>query len=412
MGTDLLPRVDIPGKVTGAPAYVHDLRPERMLHARVVRPPSPAAELTAVDTSTVEAMPGFVAVVRDGSFLAVVAEREFQAVLAMRALAAAAEWRERESLPEQSRLYDVLRELETEVGTVAETGSPQVPDGERTRRMTFSRPYMMHGPIGPSCAVALMDGDALTVWSHTQGVYPDREAISELLGMPLDRVRVIHVEGAGCYGHNGADDAAADAALIARAMPRRPVRVQWTREQEHGWEPYGPAMTMDIAGTVGKDGRISHFTYDLWSNSHSTRPGGAARLIAAQHLANPIPFDLPELSISPSGNGDRNANPYYAIPNKRILWHYVNAMPLRVSALRALGAYANVFALESFMDELALVAGADPVEFRLRHLEDPRAVAVVETAAERFGWSSDPLPPNQGRGFAFARYKNLAAIWP
>jgi nicotinate dehydrogenase subunit B len=409
MGTDLLPRVDIPGKVTGAPAYVHDLRPEGMLHARVVRPPSPAAELTALDTSTVEAMPGFVGVVRDGGFLAVVAEREFQAVLAMRALAAAAEWRERESLPEQSRLYDVLRELETEVGTVAEAGSPRVQDGERTRRMTFNRPYMMHGSIGPSCAVALMDGDALTVWSHTQGVYPDREAISELLGMPIERVRIIHVEGAGCYGHNGADDAAADAALIARAVPGRPVRVQWTREQEHGWEPFGPAMTMDIAGTVGEDGRISHFIYDLWSNSHSTRPGGAARLIAGQQLANPIPFDLPKLSISPSGNGDRNANPYYAIPNRRVLWHYVNEMPLRVSALRALGAYANVFALESFMDELALVDGADPVEFRLRHLEDPRAMAVVETAAERFGWSSDPLPPNHGRGFAFARYKNLAA---
>jgi nicotinate dehydrogenase subunit B len=408
MGTDL-PRVDIPGKVTGAPAYVHDLRPEGMLHARLVRPPSPAAELVAVDTGTVEAMPGFVAVVRDGSFLAVIAEREFQAVLAMRALASAAEWRERESLPEQSRLYDVLRELETEVGTVAEAGSPQVPDGERTRRMTFTRPYMMHGSIGPSCAVALMEGDALTVWSHTQGVYPDREAISELLGMPLERVRVIHLEGAGCYGHNGADDAAADAALIARALPSRPVRVQWTREQEHGWEPYGPAMTMDIAGAVGEDGRISHFTYDLWSNSHSTRPGGAARLMAAQHLANPVPFDLPGLNISASGNGDRNANPYYAIPNKRVLWHYVNAMPLRVSALRALGAYANVFALESFIDELALVAGADPVEFRLRHLEDPRAVAVVETAAEAFGWSSEPLPPNHGRGFAFARYKNLAA---
>ena len=160
---------------------------------------------------------------------------------------------------------------------------------------------------------------------------------------------------------------------------------------------------------MAEDGRISHFTYDLWSNSHSTRPGGAARLIAAQHLANPVPFDLPGLNISASGNGDRNANPYYAIPNKRVLWHYVNAMPLRVSALRALGAYANVFALESFIDELALVAGADPVEFRLRHLEDPRAVAVVETAAEAFGWSSEPLPPNHGRGFAFARYKNLAA---
>ena len=293
LGTDLLPRVDIPGKVTGAPAYVHDLRPEGLLHARVVRPPSPAAELVAVDTGAVEAMRGFVAVVRDGSFLAVVAKREFQAVLAMRALAAAAEWRERESLPEQSRLFDVLRELETEVGTVAETGSPQVPDGERTRRMTFSRPYMMHGSIGPSCAVALMDGDALTSGRTPRAYIRTARRLPSCSACRSSGCASSTQEGAGCYGHNGADDAAADAALIARALPGRPVRVQWTREQEHGWEPYGPAMTMDIAGTVGEDGRISHFTYDLWSNSHSTRPGGAARLIAAQHLANPIPFDLP-----------------------------------------------------------------------------------------------------------------------
>ena len=320
------------------------------------------------------------------------------------------EWRERESLPEQSRLYDVLRELETEVGTVAEAGSPQVPDGERTRRMTFTRPYMMHGSIGPSCAVALMEGDALTVWSHTQGVYPDREAISELLGMPLERVRVIHLEGAGCYGHNGADDAAADAALIARALPGRPVRVQWTREQEHGWEPYGPAMTMDIAGAVGEDGRISHFTYDLWSNSHSTRPGGAARLIAAQHLANPVPFDLPGLNISASGNGDRNANPYYAIPNKRVLWHYVND-----DAAQGLGA-AGARRLRQRLRarELHRRAGAR------RRRRPGRVPAAPPRGSARGGGGRDgggsasagrasPLPPNHGRGFAFARYKNLAA---
>ena len=401
-------RVDIPGKVTGGVAYVHDLRLDGMVHARVVRPPSYGATLAAVDTSAAEAMPGVLSIVQDASFLAVVAEGEFQAVNAMRALAAAAEWDESPALPDQTNLYSELEAREQEIGVVAEAGSPDV-TGDQVFEATFTRPYQMHGSIGPSCAVALMEGDALTVWSHTQGVYPDREAIAEMLAMPEDKVRVIHMEGSGCYGHNGADDAAADAALIARAVPGLPVRVQWMREQEHAWEPFGPGMMIKVRAGVGSDGTVSGWNFDLWSQTHSGRPGGAGALLAAQHGEQGFTPEPPELNISANGNGDRNADPkLYTFPNKRVLWHFLDA-PLRVSALRALGAYANVFALESTMDELALLAETDPVEFRLRHMEDQRARDVVELAAEQFGWSNDPMPAGRGRGFGFARYKNSAA---
>ncbi len=401
-------RLDIPSKVTGAPIYVQDLRPEGLVHARIVRPPSPGATLLSLDSGEVETMPGVVAVVRDGSFLAVVATREWQAIRAMRALEAAAEWRTPATLPERARLHEWLRDNVERTGTVDEAGSPRV-EGERGVRLAFTRPYTLHGSIGPSCAVALMAGQDLRVWSHTQGVYPDRDAIAEMLGMPAERVRVSHVQGSGCYGHNGADDAAADAALVARALPGRPVRVQWMRDQEHAWEPFGPAMAMELAGRVDADGRIADWTYDLWTGSHVARPGGADKLLPANHLADPFPFELPGQRIVPPGLGDRNAVPLYRIPNRRVLWHFVRAMPLRTSALRGLGAHANVFAIESFVDELALVAEADPVEFRLRHLEDERARAVIERAASEFGWSQEPLPRHEGRGFAFARYKNVAA---
>ncbi|PZX18222.1 CO/xanthine dehydrogenase Mo-binding subunit [Palleronia aestuarii] len=401
-------RIDIPPKVTGQPIFVQDLRPEGMVHARIVRPPSPGATLTAPNADDVETMPGVVTVVRDGNFLAVVAEREWQAIQAMRALEDAAEWETPATLPRQSDIHAWQRDNVSEVGTVDAAGTPEVGEA-RSVRMTFTRPYTLHGSIGPSCAVAVMEGEDLHVWSHTQGVYPDRAAIAEMLGMEPDRVRVSHVQGSGCYGHNGADDAAADAALVARAVPGRPVRVQWMREQEHAWEPFGPVMSMDVAGQVDEEGRITDWTYDLWSGSHVARPGGANKLLAANHLADPFPFELPDLQIVPPGLGDRNAVPLYQIPNKRILWHFVKPMPMRTSALRALGAHANIFALESFVDELALVAETDPVEFRLRHLQDQRDRDVIERAATEFGWSQDPLPRNEGRGFAFARYKNLAA---
>jgi len=404
-----LPRVDIPAKVTGGVAYVQDLRPGGMLHARVVRPPSPGAQLAAVNTEVVKQMPGVKAVVQDGSFLAVVAEGEFQAVKAMRALAAAAKWNEQAKLPAKSDIPTLLKSLEREVGTVAQEGSVVIPAGDRTFKARFTRPYMMHGSIGPSCAVAVMDGDRLTIWSHTQGVYPDRKAIAEMLAMPLDNIRVIHAQGSGCYGHNGADDAAADAAVIAHALPGQPIRVQWMREQEHANEPYGPAMLMEVEAALTAEGTISSWNYDVWTNTHSTRPGGAGALLAGRSLAKAFPPEPAKLEISPAGNGDRNANPLYTFPNRRVLWHFLPEMPVRVSALRSLGAYANVFALESFMDDMALEAKADPVAFRLKHLDDQRAKAVIEEAAAKFGWEQRRQVPGQGHGFAFARYKNHAA---
>ena len=402
------PRIDIPAKLTGGQAYVHDIRLEGMLHARIVRPPSYAATLSALDTKAIEKMPGVVSVIRDGNFLAVVAEKEFQAVKAMIELSAAATWMETETLPDANTLYQALQSLEREVGTVAESGSPPAAPG-KVFEATYTRQYQMHGSIGPSCAVAHMQGGELTVWSHTQGVYPDREAIAEMLGLAVEKVRVIHAEGAGCYGHNGADDAAADAALIATKIPGKPIRVQWMREQEHAWEPFGPAMLMKIRASVDVGGKISGWNYDLWSNTHSTRPGGAGALLAGRHKAQGFAAKPAKLSISPSGNGDRNADPPYMIASKRVLWHFLPDMPLRVSALRALGAYANVFAVESSMDELALLANADPVEFRLRHLDDERGRAVIELAAEKFGWNTAALPKGHGKGFGYARYKNSAA---
>ena len=402
-------RVDIPGKVTGAPMYVQDMRPEGMLHARVVRPPNYGAELVAVDIAAVEKLPGVIKVVRDGSFLAVAAQGEFQAIEAMNVLASVAQWRKIAALPDQSTIHQFLGRLPSQDEVIANKGDPSQ-QGAHLLRATYTRPYLSHGSIGPSCALALWKGDKLTVWTHSQGVYPLRNTLANMLHLKPEQVHCIHTEGSGCYGHNAADDAAADAALIARAVPGRPIRVQWMREQEHGWEPFGPAMASNVSGAIDDQGRIVAWTYDVWSNTHSTRPGGpAGNLLAAQYLAQPFQPPPPSEIPMPEGGGDRNAIPIYTIPNERVVDHFIPQMPLRVSALRALGAYLNVFAIESFMDELAAAAKIDPVEFRLKHLDDPRARDVVTKAAQEFGWTKGKRPRGEGHGFAFARYKNLAA---
>ncbi len=398
-------RVDIPAKVTGGIAYVHDLRLTDMVHARVARPPGYGAHLLDVDVSKVEALPGVLKVVRDGSFLGVIAEREYQAVTAMRALAQAAHWSETSALPDPAAIYTYLQGLPARDVTILDRGT--LANAKNVLTATYHRPYQMHGAIGPACAVALFADDALTVWSHAQGMFPLRRAVAELVGLAPEKVRCVHMEGSGCYGHNGADDAAGDAALLARAIPGRPVRVQWMREDEHTWEPFGPAMTVRISAALDR-GKITSWQFDVWSNSHSTRPGTAGSLLAGLVVVKPFPAPPPALIPQPEGGGDRNAIPIYAIPNARVINHFIPGMPLRVSAMRALGAYANVFATESFIDELAKAAGTDPVEFRLRHLDDARARDAVTLAAEKFGWQSGATP-GRGRGFAFARYKNLAA---
>jgi nicotinate dehydrogenase subunit B len=402
-------RIDIPAKVTGGAAYVQDMRLPGMLHARVVRPPSYGAKLAQLDQGSIEKMTGVVKVLRDGNFLAVVAYREFQAVKAMRALSLAARWEERAALPAQARLHEALLALpaqDQEIFDKHESGGQP----SKTLEATYTRPYLSHGSVGPSCAVAHLTEGVMTIWTHTQGVYPDRQAIAEMLRMPQDKVRCIHVEGSGCYGHNGADDAAADAALIASSLPDRPIRLQWMREQEHGWEPFGPAMIAKARASLDAAGRIVDWDYGVWSNTHSMRPGPAGALLAAQHMERSFPIPEPKPIPQPEGGGDRNSIPLYVLPSAKVTHHFLSDMPVRVSALRSLGAQMNVFAIESFMDELALAAGSDPVAFRLAHLDDPRARDVVTAAADEFRWAARPAPAGgHGCGFAFARYKNLAA---
>lgn len=408
MGSSLA-RVDIPAKVTGGVAYVQDLRLPGMVHARVIRPPSYGARLRSVDTAEVERMPGVIRIMRDGSYLAVIADGEYQAIRAMRALDRRAMWAERQALPDETTMASFLeREAAKEFVIATKRGAAKPPAHQLSA--TYGRAYQIHGAIGPSCAVGLFENGALTVWTHSQGVYPLRDALAELLGLDKAQVRCIHMEGAGCYGHNAADDAAADAALIAFAMPERPVRVQWMREQEHMWEPFGPAMLTHVQASLDADGRIVDWHYEVKSNTHSTRPGGAGSLMPAWHIARPFLLPAPVPIPQPEGGGDRNAIPIYQLPNRRVTHQFVTDMPLRVSALRSLGAYMNVFSIESFMDELAQTVDVDPVEFRLRHIEDARAREVILTASARFGWPGTvQLPTGHGRGFAFARYKNLAA---
>jgi nicotinate dehydrogenase subunit B len=403
------PRVDIPGKVTGGQAYVQDMRLPGMLHARVVRPPSYAAQLTKLDTGDVERMSGVVKVIRDGNFLAVVAQREFLAIKAMRALQAQASWRESAMLPEQKDLTRTLLGLPSEDYTILDSQGVTGTSAS-SHEATYTRPYVAHASVGPSCAIAQFEDGNLTVWTHTQGVYPDRQAISELLSLAPEKIRCIHVEGSGCYGHNGADDAAADAALIASHLPGHPIRLQWMREQEFAWEPFGPAMVAKVRASLDSSGRITAWDYGVWSNTHATRPGPAGDLLAGQLCARAFQSPAPRPLPQPEGGGDRNAIPLYVMPRAKVVHHFIPSMPVRVSALRSLGGYMNVFCIESFMDELALAASIDPVEFRLRHLEDSRAREVVTATARRFGWAQRrPGGHGTGSGFAFARYKNLAA---
>ncbi|GAB3372496.1 xanthine dehydrogenase family protein molybdopterin-binding subunit [Massilia agri] len=402
-----LPRLDIPAKVAGGLIYVHDLRLPAMVHARVVRPPSQAAQLVGVDTSEVMRMPGVLEIVRDGRFLAVIADEEWRAVKAAAALARATRWEAPAALPGGRDIASIVRGLPGERQAVLARGTPGA--AGKTLRATYTRPFQLHASIGPSCAVASLEEGRYTVWTHSQGVFPLRRALAEVLGAPEQAVHCIHMEGSGCYGHNGADDVAADAVLLARAFPGLPVRVQWMREEEHGWEPYGPAMVADVQATLGPDGMIADWQYEVWSQSHNTRPGKAGNLLAATHLARPFAPPAPKPIPQPEGSGDRNAVPYYLLPNARVVHRFQPQGVLRTSALRSLGAYCNVFAIESFMDELAQAARRDPVAFRLRHLADPRAIEAVRTAAAKFGWDAYKRKPGRGRGFAFARYKNLAA---
>ena len=404
-------RFDIPKKVTGGIAYVQDIRLPGMVHGRIVRPPRPGSKLDSVDIAAVQAMPGVVAVVRDGSFLGVVAEREEQAIKARQALIESAKWTLGPELPDPAKIYDVLLALPAEDTVISNKQAP-VPEGATVIEATYRKPYMAHASIGPSCAVAEFKNSEMTVWTHSQGIFPLRNHLSLGLRLPIADIRCIHAEGSGCYGQNGADDVGLDAALLARAVAPRPVRLQWMRDDEFAWEPYGPAMIMRVKAALA-DGKIAEWNYDLWSNTHSTRPTeiGGNNLLASWYLANAQNQAPPRTIPQPAGGGDRNAIPLYDFPRQRVVHHFIKEMPLRVSALRTLGAYSNVFAIESFLDELARAAKADPIAFRLAHLKDSRARAVIESVARNANWKDGEAGDGRrGRGIGFAKYKNLSVF--
>ncbi len=411
-------RLDLPEKVTGGGVYVHDLDLPGMLHARILRPPHYAARLVSVDLASIRQMPGMVEVVKDGSFLAVVAEGEAQAISALEALQPRAVWDGQPNFPPSEAIYKHLLTAPAESflvvdGTSTDDPIPPItphPQAANTLNATYYRPYQMHASLGPSAAVAqFMDGE-LTIWVHSQGVYPIRSAIAPVLGLQEGDIRVIQTEGSGCYGHNGADDAALDAALLAFKLPGIPISVKWMRADEFTWEPYGPAMVMKLQASLDSAGEVLDWNHDVWSYPHLGRPSAGGRqsgLLAAWHLAEPwdkvqrMPIHAPHIG------SHRNADPSYHFPHKRVVKHFVPDSPLRVSAMRGLGAYGNVFAIESFVDELAHAAGVNPLEFRLDYLKDPRAKAVIQAAAEKAGWQhGQNLSQNRGRGIAFAQYKN------
>jgi CO/xanthine dehydrogenase Mo-binding subunit/aerobic-type carbon monoxide dehydrogenase small subunit (CoxS/CutS family) len=404
-------RLDLPDKVTGRPRFIHDLVLPGMLFGRVVRPPSVAAELS--ELPAVRLGPGDL-LVQDGSFVGVVAETDRAALRAARRVAHAAQWKVARSpgpLPDERDLRAFLLAAPSEPQPVVEQPDPAAAAAaSRTLAAEFTRPFVAHGSMAPSCAIARWDGDSVTVWSHSQGIFPLRGAIAAGLGLAAGQVTVHHVEGAGVYGQNGADDAAMDAVLLARVAAGRPVRVQWTREDEMRWSPFGPAMLAQLSAGLDPAGRIVTWRQDVRSNGFIGRPGtgGEPRLLALTHLAGGRPMP-PAPDGAPTGamGSSRNAVPGYHIPDLHVTRHRLLEMPIRTSSLRSLGAHLNVFAIESFMDELAAAAGADPVQFRLDHLADPRARRVLAEVARLAGWGTGDRPDGTGFGVAVARYKGV-----
>jgi CO/xanthine dehydrogenase Mo-binding subunit len=403
-------RVELPAKMTGRHQYVHDVRVDGMLHGRVVRPTAIGAKVESVDEGALSGIPG-ARLVRKGDFIGVVADREEDAIRAAKNLKVT--WTSASTLPSPDDLYKTLKTIPATDRSTADAGDvpAALARAAKSLKAEYRWPFQMHASIGPSCAVADVKADRATIYSSTQGAHALKGAIAGLLGMPADGVHVIWIEGSGCYGHNGSDDAAADAALLSQAAGR-PVRVQWSRADEHAWEPKGVAMVMEVAGGIDDRGRIVGWDYNVWTPTHSSRPNaqaGAASFVAGQ-LAGATPVSRGSLG------GERNAKHTYDVPSTRVTAHLLQSAPLRVSSFRGLGSPQNSFANESFMDELAFAAGADPVEFRRRHLTDPRAIAVLDAVATLAKWEPRPRtghpdssPVKKGRGVGYTQYEGTEA---
>lgn len=403
-------RAELPAKFTGQPSFIQDVRLPGLLHARLVRPPGPGAQLVALDENSIRDVPGVVQVVQRGNFIGVAAEREEQAVLAAKQLKV--EWREALPFPPMQDLYSFIWAQPTDDVLLVDEGDLEGGLRRASKRLkaSYYQPYHAHASIGPSCAVADVQSQEATIWAAAPGPYPLRGALAQLLNLPAEKVRLIHVEGAGSYGQNGSDDAAADAALLSQTLGR-PVRVQWSREDEFAWEPKAPAMIMQLQAGLDAQGGVTGWDFQVWSPTHTARPRYAGQLLAAQ-LVSGQGETPPRFSFG----AERNARTNYAFSNQRVTIHWLAKSPLRASSFRSLGGAENTFANESFVDELAAAAQMDAVEYRLRYLREPRLQEVLKAAARQAGWESRPSPQARqtglavGRGVAFARYENDEAI--
>jgi nicotinate dehydrogenase subunit B len=403
-----VPRVDIPGKVFGTYPYLHNLRLPGMLHGRVIMPAKIGATIASVDEHSIAGLKG-VRIVKRDAFLGVVAPDEWTAIEAMRKLNVT--W-SGGGLAPVPNLADAVRAVPlVSEKAIVSTGDITAALGSAPLNATYVWPYQTHGSIGPSCGVASVKDGKATVWSSTQGVFFLRGAIAQLLALPNDAVRVIYAEGSGCYGHNGSDDAAAAAALLSQAAGA-PVRVQYMRDQEHGWDPKGAAMVVAQSATLDAQQHIAAWKTDVWSPSHSTRPQGEQG-----NLLPGVLTDSPAPKYTFVG-GDRDAKVNYAIPTYRVTMHNLKDGVLHTSAMRGLGGTQNTFANESFMDELASTAKADPLAFRLAHLaNDARAIDLLNALGKLGAWQARPSAQHidrtakqlYGRGMSFVRYENTEA---
>jgi nicotinate dehydrogenase subunit B len=404
-------RLDIPDKVFARPRFIHDFTLPGMLHGRVLRPERSAAKLVDLSEDRARTIAGLLAIMRDGNFVGVVSETEDGAETALRFLRKDAAWSSGDTLPDEGRLAEWLKAQPSEPTLIEKKTTSQASEKKRTIRRQYTRPYLAHASIAPSCAMAQWTGDSVHVWTHSQGVYFLRADLALVLKLPVENITVEHMEGAGCYGHNAADDVALDAVLLAKTAGGRPVRVQWSREDEMSHAPFGAAMAIEIEADLDAQGEIVDWRHSIWSNGHTARPGRAAQpaLLAATELANPFPRYIATNPPQANGGGaDRNSIPLYDFPSWQIECYRLLTMPIRTSALRTLGGQGNVFAIESFIDELASERGEDPVAFRLRHLSDSRAQQVICSVARRANWKPDKQT-GRGYGLGFARYKNTGA---
>ncbi|HWV81028.1 MAG TPA: molybdopterin cofactor-binding domain-containing protein [Hyphomicrobiaceae bacterium] len=406
VGTSM-PRIDLATKAAG-PGFIHDVELPGLLHGRTLDPPAAGRRLEAFDEEAFKRAFPTVQIVRDGSFVGVIAEREDLAVRAIAQAARLATWSQGFAVPALMR--EAIAADPAEPETVIEKGDVSAAEG-RLISTEIERPYIAHASVAPSCAIATWNGDALEIYSHSQAVHDMRAPLAKALGIEAGNVVVIHVPGAGTYGHSGQDDVAYEAALLARAVPGRPVRLLWSRAADFSLAPLGPGAVVRAEAKVNSGGRITAFSIQSQSQAHVSRPGrgGTLNLVAAERLATPLqkgkPLDVP---VERGGGADRNAVPLYAFPSIHVSKRILLGLPYRTSALRALGGYANIFAIETLMDDVAAEIGADPVAFRLSHLEDVRAAAVISKAAEMAGWPG-PRAQGEGLGIGFCQYKNRSA---